>query len=169
MKKREQALDALRGLAILLMVLSSSVAFGILPAWMYHAQVPPPYHVFKPEVPGITWVDLVFPFFLFTMGAAIPLAMQKKIAEQPVIRTAGQIIQRYLLLVVFAIFTFYARAWVMRAEPDWRAQLLSIGCFFLLFLMFCFLPLSIIWTFSESISRFLASSTVASVQRIWPL
>lgn len=136
MKKREQALDALRGLAILLMVLSSSVAFGILPAWMYHAQVPPPYHVFKPELPGITWVDLVFPFFLFTMGAAIPLAMQKKIKEQPALKTAGQIVQRYLLLVIFALFTFYARAWVMDAEPQWKTQLLSVACFFLLFLMY---------------------------------
>lgn len=136
MKKREQALDALRGLAILLMVLSSSVSFGILPAWMYHAQVPPPYHVFKPELPGITWVDLVFPFFLFTMGAAIPLALQKKLTAQPVYKTVGQIIQRYLLLVVFALFTFYARAWVMSGTPGWKEYFLSIGCFFVLFLMY---------------------------------
>lgn len=136
MKKREEALDALRGLAILLMVLSSSISFGILPAWMYHAQVPPPYHVFKPELPGITWVDLVFPFFLFTMGAAIPLALQKKLTEQSILKTAGQLIQRYLLLVVFALFTFYARAWVMSGTAGWKEHLLSIGCFFVLFLMY---------------------------------
>ncbi|WP_199233748.1 DUF5009 domain-containing protein [Pedobacter sp. HMWF019] len=136
MKKREEALDALRGLAILLMVLSSSISFGVLPAWMYHAQVPPPYHVFKPELPGITWVDLVFPFFLFTMGAAIPLALQKKLGEQSVFKTAGQLVQRYLLLVVFALFTFHARAWVMSENPDWKVQLLSIGCFLVLFLMY---------------------------------
>jgi len=136
MKKREEALDALRGLAILLMVLSSSISFGILPAWMYHAQVPPPYHVFKPELPGITWVDLVFPFFLFTMGAAIPLALQKKLSEQSVFKTVGQLVQRYLLLVVFALFTFYARAWVMSGTPGWKEQLLSIGCFLVLFMMY---------------------------------
>lgn len=136
MKKREEALDALRGLAILLMVLSSSISFGILPAWMYHAQVPPPYHVFKPELPGITWVDLVFPFFLFTMGAAIPLALQKKLADQPVFKTVAQLVQRYLLLVIFALFTFYARAGVMSETPGWKEQLLSIGCFLVLFLMY---------------------------------
>lgn len=136
MKKREEALDALRGLAILLMVLSSSISFGILPAWMYHAQVPPPYHVFKPELPGITWVDLVFPFFLFTMGAAIPLALQKKLGSQSAFKTAGQLVQRYLLLVIFALFTFYARAWVMSGTPDWKTQLLSIACFLVLFLMY---------------------------------
>ena len=37
---------------------------------MFHAQVPPPEFRFDPTVPGITWVDLVFPFFLFSMGAA---------------------------------------------------------------------------------------------------
>jgi hypothetical protein len=136
MKKREEALDALRGLAILLMVLSSSISFGILPGWMYHAQVPPPQHIFKPELPGITWVDLVFPFFLFTMGAAIPLALQKKLASQSVFKTAGQLVQRYFLLVVFALFTFYARAWVMSGTPGWQEHLLSIACFFVLFLMY---------------------------------
>lgn len=140
MKKREEALDALRGLAILLMVLSSSISFGILPAWMYHAQVPPPYHVFKPELPGITWVDLVFPFFLFTMGAAIPLALQKKLKEQSVFKTAIQLVQRYFLLVVFALFTFYARAWVMSGSPGFKEHLLSVGCFFVLFLMYAQFP-----------------------------
>lgn len=80
MLKRNQSLDALRGFAILTMVLSGSIAFGdVLPAWMYHAQVPPPDHKFVPTLAGITWVDLVFPFFLFAMGTAIPLALQKNI------------------------------------------------------------------------------------------
>ena len=80
MLKRNQSLDALRGFAILTMVLSGSIAFGdVLPAWMYHAQVPPPDHKFVPTHAGITWVDLVFPFFLFAMGTAIPLALQKNI------------------------------------------------------------------------------------------
>ena len=36
---RASSLDALRGYAILTMVLSGSVAWGVLPGWMYHAQV----------------------------------------------------------------------------------------------------------------------------------
>ncbi|MBP1593213.1 MAG: hypothetical protein H6Q12_231, partial [Bacteroidetes bacterium] len=65
MNKRAYALDALRGYAIISMVLSGAIVFGILPGWMYHAQEQPPTHVFNPDLPGITWVDLVFPFFLF--------------------------------------------------------------------------------------------------------
>ncbi len=34
--------DALRGYAIITMVLSGTIASGVLPGWMYHAQVGPP-------------------------------------------------------------------------------------------------------------------------------
>lgn len=135
--QRNASLDVLRGFAILAMVLSSSIAFGILPAWMYHAQVPPPAHVYHPELPGITWVDLVFPFFLFSMGAAFPLAFYKRLKEgEPVWKLGGQIVQRYLLLVFFALFTFHARAWVMSQTPGVPEYLLSIACFVLLFFMY---------------------------------
>ena len=62
-QQRVLALDALRGLSILLMLFASSIPFGVLPSWMYHAQEPPPANIFNPKLPGITWVDLVFPFF----------------------------------------------------------------------------------------------------------
>ncbi|HLO52557.1 MAG TPA: DUF5009 domain-containing protein, partial [Kamptonema sp.] len=39
--KRADALDALRGIAVLAMVLSGTIARKTLPAWMYHAQEPP--------------------------------------------------------------------------------------------------------------------------------
>ncbi|MBO9198728.1 MULTISPECIES: DUF5009 domain-containing protein [Niastella] len=131
---RNKSLDALRGFAILAMVLSSSIAFGILPAWMYHAQTPPPAHVFNPELPGITWVDLVFPFFLFSMGAAIPLALHKKVKEGSgagvVIYTA---LRRCAGLVFFALFTLHARSTTMTAEPMTGYYVLSMVSFVLLF------------------------------------
>ena len=75
---RASSLDALRGYAILTMVLSGSVAWGVLPGWMYHAQVGPRSNfVFDGSIYGITWVDLVFPFFLFAMGTAFPFSIQK--------------------------------------------------------------------------------------------
>ena len=47
-QNRLLSLDAFRGITILAMVLSGSMAFGdIMPAWMYHAQVPPPNHIFN--------------------------------------------------------------------------------------------------------------------------
>jgi len=136
-QNRLLSLDALRGLAILLMVLSGSIAFGdVLPAWMYHAQVPPPTHTFNPNIAGLTWVDLVFPFFLFSMGAAFPLALSKKLKNSGVLATLGQTIKRYILLIFFAVFTFHSRAWVMTETPATIENIISIGCFLVLFLMF---------------------------------
>lgn len=133
---RNASLDALRGLAISLMVLSSSIAFGVLPGWMYHAQVPPPGHWFRPELPGITWVDLVFPLFLFSMGAALPLALRKKTSSLPFYKVLMQIIYRYFFLIVFAFFTLYARAWVMQTKPGIKEYLISILAFILLFVIY---------------------------------
>lgn len=137
MNGRLNSLDAFRGLAILGMVLSGSIAFGkVMPAWMFHAQVPPPNHVFNPNIAGITWVDLVFPFFLFSMGAAIPLALSKKADDSPFHKIFTQLFLRLVLLVLFAIFSFHARAWVMEESPDTTAYVLSIVAFGVLFLIY---------------------------------
>jgi predicted acyltransferase len=138
MQERNQSLDALRGFAILAMVLSSSIAFGILPAWMYHAQEPPPSHAFIPTHPGISWVDLVFPFFLFSMGAAIPLALHNKIKNGISFSAVFFIAaKRFVLLTFFALFTLHARAGIMSSSPQVFHYLLSIAAFVLIFFQFC--------------------------------
>jgi predicted acyltransferase len=103
--RRALALDALRGFAILTMALSGYIPWHVLPAWMYHAQMPPPANAFDPTVPGITWVDLVFPFFLFSMGAAFPLALSRRIERQgQPWRVVGQVARRGVALGFFAIY-----------------------------------------------------------------
>ena len=98
------ALDALRGYAILTMVLSATVVYGILPGWMYHAQVPPPDHVFNPNLPGLTWVDLVFPSFLFALGAALPFSVGRKHSQGVATwRLALNALWRGIKLAFFAI------------------------------------------------------------------
>lgn len=135
MKNRNESLDALRGLSILAMILSGSISFSTaLPAWMYHAQVPPPNHTFMPAIAGITWVDLVFPFFLFSMGAAIPLALNKEIQKGSGFLNICWIgLRRFLLLAFFALFTEHMKAWVMAEQPLVKENILSIVAFVLLF------------------------------------
>ena len=95
----------LRGISIFGMVLSANIPFGVLPAWMYHAQTPPPSHIYNPTIPGITWVDLVLPIFIFCMGVAIPLALSRKIETSESKTKLGLgIAERYAMLVFFAIF-----------------------------------------------------------------
>jgi predicted acyltransferase len=138
---RSLALDALRGIAILLMVLSSRIPFGVLPEWMYHAQVPPPLHKFDGTIPGMTWVDLVFPYFLFAMGAAIPLALHSRLEKgEALLSISLSIFKRGALLVFFAIYVMHIRPTVMSAKPGaWEYGLSFVG-FMLLFPMLTKLP-----------------------------
>ena len=103
--KRIITIDILRGITIFAMILCANIGYNSdLPAWMFHGQTPPPNYAFNPDVAGISWVDLVFPFFLFTMGAAFPLAMRKKL-ESGVSRweITGSLFRRWLTLTIFAI------------------------------------------------------------------
>ena len=142
--QRADPLDALRGFAVLAMVLSGTITRKILPAWMYHAQEPPPLHNFNPQLPGLTWVDLVFPIFLFSMGAAIPLALSRRLAKglaTPIIILS--IFQRGFLLGSFAIFLQHIRPTVINPnEPDLEKWWLALEGFLLLFLMFVRWPKS---------------------------
>lgn len=142
MNNRSYSLDALRGLAIILMVLSGSIVFGILPGWIYHGQTPPPSHVFNPEVAGITWVDLVFLFFLFALGAALPFAMKKRIDNgESKLKLVYNAVLRGFQLTFFAIFIQHFYPWVLSNPQDTRAWALSLLCFLLLFPMFMRIPL----------------------------
>jgi Domain of unknown function (DUF5009) len=131
---RSDALDALRGLAVLGMVLSGSIGFGgQLPGWMYHVQVPPPLHRFNAAtaLPGISWVDLVFPAFLFAMGAAIPLAARAASA----LEGSWTALRRFALLLAFALYTEHLKAARIGPTAEWWPHALSLFAFVLLGLM----------------------------------
>lgn len=68
--ERVASIDVFRGLTILTMIFVNDVA-GVrgIPWWMEH---------FPPEGDGMTFVDLVFPAFLFIVGMSIPFAMTKR-------------------------------------------------------------------------------------------
>ncbi|EGJ99260.1 DUF5009 domain-containing protein [Dysgonomonas gadei] len=142
MDDRSCALDALRGYAIVTMVLSGAVVYGVLPGWMYHAQVPPPTHVFNPAAPGITWVDLVFPFFLFAMGSAFPFSIRKRLERgESKLKLIYDALKRSIQLTFFAIFIRHFYPYVLSNPEDARAWGLSLLCFVLLFPMFMRIPL----------------------------
>jgi predicted acyltransferase len=67
---RVVSIDIFRGLTILVMVFVNDLA-GVegLPWWTYHI---------PPGEDGMTYVDVVFPAFLFIVGMAIPLAIKKR-------------------------------------------------------------------------------------------
>ncbi|MFH0794345.1 MAG: DUF5009 domain-containing protein, partial [bacterium] len=83
----------LRGLDILVMIfVNDVVGVAAAPWWMRH---------FPPEQSGMTFVDWVFPGFLFIVGMVIPIALKRrmdrgesdwKIAVHVLIRTLGLLI-----------------------------------------------------------------------------
>ena len=134
MKSRSTALDALRGLAIIGMVLSGTIAES-LPAWMYHAQVGPRSGFnFDPTLYGITWVDLVFPFFLFAMGAAFPLALGRKLDKGATVGSLiPPILKRVFLLVLFAISIYHCTPYRLDGNWNYALALIAFGLFFISF------------------------------------
>jgi predicted acyltransferase len=160
--QRAYSIDALRGLSILLMVLSANIPFGVLPSWMYHAQEPPPSHMFNPNLPGVTWVDIIFPFFLFTMGSAIPLALAKKVKQNvPMWKLALSLLKRGFLLAGFAIYIYHINTLSNGGEPDWKIWCLRLLGFALLFPMLARLPEG--WSKAKIYAARITGATAACV------
>ncbi|AOC97008.1 hypothetical protein BB050_03930 [Flavobacterium anhuiense] len=136
MKTRALSIDALRGFAIIAMILSGQMILTYLPAWMAHAQVPP-NSSFNPNIYGITWVDLVFPFFLFSMGAAFPFSLGSKL-ENGVHKWSLCLDSFYrgIQLVFFAIFFMHMKPFVISSPVDIKACIISLSSFALMFGMF---------------------------------
>ena len=90
-KERLISLDVFRGLTILLMTIVNN------PGDWGHV-FPPLLHA---EWNGCTPTDLVFPFFIFIMGVAVPLAMPDKIYDDT---TFNKILVRSLRMLCLGIF-----------------------------------------------------------------
>lgn len=134
---RARSLDALRGYAIVTMVLSSTIFSNVLPGWMSHVQCPPPNHVFNPDIAGISWVDLVFPFFLFAMGAAMPFSVGGKIERgENKWFLSFKALLRGLKLAFFAIFIQHMYPTQHASLGTMCMWLCPVSAFVALFLIF---------------------------------
>lgn len=135
MNKRVESIDALRGITIFLMILCSSIASNSgLPAWMFHCQVPPPDYVFRPEVRGLTWVDLVFPIFIFSMGAAIPYWLGSKLGKgDSVLSICLQIIRRFIVLAAFSLAIGHGSAIGGTSCPELLSGIVQLGIWLCMF------------------------------------
>lgn len=94
---RIASIDIFRGLTVLVMVFVDNLDFVKgLPWWTYHM---------PRQSNGLTYVDMVFPAFLFVMGMSIPLAVERRIAEGDSQRKIWvHIVLRSLSLVALGLF-----------------------------------------------------------------
>jgi hypothetical protein len=72
---RIASIDIFRGLTMAVMIFVNELGeVRGLPWWTYHA---------KRDWNAMTYVDMVFPFFLFIVGLAIPLAIRARLKKNP--------------------------------------------------------------------------------------
>jgi predicted acyltransferase len=93
---RVASVDIFRGLTILVMIFVNDVA-GVkgLPWWTYHLPA---------NVNGMTYVDMVFPFFLFIVGISLPLSVRHRLSKSnSMARLWGHIVARSFALIVLGI------------------------------------------------------------------
>ncbi len=139
--QRKQALDALRGFAIILMVFVMLIPPATLSHWLNLTEKASPISTIKPLLPESFWIDWVFALFLFALGVAIPLSQGKRMEEgQSFKKSLATIIKRTFLLVFFALYLQHIRPYILNPEPVRNDWLLAIIGFILMFFIFTRLP-----------------------------
>lgn len=182
------SLDAVRGMAILLMCLNG-VLPAMLPNWMYHGYEPrwlpeaivassqpatelsgdvnwvanPKIWPYRAHWPGFTIIDWVFPGFLFAMGAAIPLALSRAAAQgRSGWSSAAAIVWRFLGLVLFAVLVSELSPSVIEKSPGIFAYMIALVGFLLFFGIYARVPAS--WsTESVRVVRILSITAAAAL------
>lgn len=111
--KRAFSLDALRGLFLLSMTFGFTISSEHLPRWMYHRQFSPIGDVLV-NVPGISWRDLAYASFLYTMAAALPLTLSRRMEHGELeLGIVMAIVRRGFMLVVFALLVGHANTFFL--------------------------------------------------------
>ena len=113
-----------------MMILCAAISFESgLPAWMFHCQTPPPDYAFHPEVRGLTWVDMVFPLFIFALGAALPFSLKSRTRKDAV----RFLVRRFVILVAFSLVLGHADALSATACPPVLGGVIRAVIWILLF------------------------------------
>lgn len=126
---RIASVDAVRGLVMFTMIYVNDIASAsreIVPWWMRH---------YRANGNGMTFVDLVFPAFLFIVGMSIPLAFDARLGKDGPWKSLLHILVRTLSLLFLGIL-------MVNEQPDsgtmgWSGTVWSALMFFSAILAFC--------------------------------
>ena len=95
--QRIRSIDAFRGITILVMIFVNDVSgVASIPAWMKHKAA---------DADAMTFVDVVFPAFLFIVGMSLPFAINNRVKKgDSFLKLQGHILWRTLGLLVLGVF-----------------------------------------------------------------
>src|SRR5882724_11705056 len=103
---RITSIDALRGFVMFTMIFVNDLAGApkrLVPDWMVH------FSDRHRGGSGMTFVDLVFPGFLFIVGMSVPFSLGSRLAKgQTSLRTLGHVAIRTLSLLFIGILMVHA-------------------------------------------------------------
>ncbi len=151
--RRLKSLDVLRAVAILLMIFSGLLP-KTLPNWMDHGynahflpdasgawslrpEVTAGDDLFKRDWPAFTWVDLVFPMFLFSMGVSVPIALSRLVVlRRSTPSIIWHVLGRWFILILFAFLVRHLDVGFMKSSVPTAGRLIVIASFLLAFLFF---------------------------------
>lgn len=153
---RVLSIDVFRGIIIFTMVFVNELA-GIadVPMWMKHLPA---------DVDGMTFVDLVFPAFLFIVGMSIPFAIQARVNKgDSALEIFKHIALRSAGLIVIGVF-------MVNAESGYDAAAMGISMPLWTLLMFIYVLL--IWsnypkTLSPAIALGAKMIGIAGLVMLW--
>ncbi|KQW51382.1 MULTISPECIES: DUF5009 domain-containing protein [unclassified Roseateles] len=120
---RQPGIDLLRGLTVAVMILVNEWA-GVagLPAWMKHVPA---------DADAMTFVDMVFPAFLFIVGMSLPFALQARLAQAGRRGALLAVGERTAALIVTGLFMVNAEM----ARAGFNAPAWLLGAFLGIFLV----------------------------------
>ena len=131
-RPRVVSVDALRGLVMFTMIYVNDISGAKhVPWWMKHYS-----DSFKGS--GMTFVDLVFPAFLFIVGMSIPFALGARIARgEPIWRILGHVLVRTLSLLVIGILMVNSESGPNGRQMGWSRTAWTSLLYLAAILSFC--------------------------------
>jgi predicted acyltransferase len=128
-RPRVISVDALRGLTMFAMIFVNDLSGAPhVPWWMKHFVGPN----------GMTFVDMVYPAFLFIVGMSIPLALGGRLAKgQPVWKAFIHVLVRTVGLLAIGIMMVNSDLHISSANIGWSATLWTVLMFISSILAFC--------------------------------
>ena len=117
--QRILSIDVFRGITILTMIFVNDVAgVGGVPGWMEHAAA---------DADAMTFVDVVFPAFLFIVGMSVPFAIHSRLAKGDSFwKLQGHIAWRTIGLLVLGVFMVNAEEGYNEAAMGMSINLWSL-------------------------------------------